>query len=332
MEKKYTIFVSSTLHDLRDEREAVAKAILELGHIPVGMEMFSAADENQWQLIQRQIQECDYYIVIVAHRYGSTVGDISYTEREYDYATQMGVPVLGFVLNESASWPVDRIEKDAAVTTRLKTFKGKVKSKVVSFWSTADQLNMKVITALSKQFVLTPRPGWVRAVHLPGPEVLSEISRLSIENADLRSRVSSEIKPSFEIMFASLTPSDPTGVLRSAKIIALTNYRGSPVYLPKHRCTLSVQRRGALLPFKSKFGSTSSLIKKEGEGLQIAGSGYFEINSTDSVSIEGWDEISKLVLSIRLSGDEIIEEFAEIGSPNWTYGEPGLDIENPMPQ
>jgi protein tyrosine phosphatase (PTP) superfamily phosphohydrolase (DUF442 family) len=55
VDKKYTIFASSTQSDLAAEREAVAKAILELGHIPVGMEMFSAADEQQWQLIQRQI-------------------------------------------------------------------------------------------------------------------------------------------------------------------------------------------------------------------------------------------------------------------------------------
>ncbi|MFN2621632.1 MAG: DUF4062 domain-containing protein [Chthoniobacterales bacterium] len=54
---------------------------LELGHIPVGMEMFSAADDRQRQLIQRQIDESDYYIVIAAHRYGSMAGDASYITR-----------------------------------------------------------------------------------------------------------------------------------------------------------------------------------------------------------------------------------------------------------
>jgi hypothetical protein len=85
MEKKYQIFLSSTYEDLQHEREAVAKTILELGDIPVGMEMFSAADEEQWKLIKRQIEQSDYYIVIVAHRYGSMAGDVSFTEREYDY-------------------------------------------------------------------------------------------------------------------------------------------------------------------------------------------------------------------------------------------------------
>ena len=39
-----------------------------MGHIPVGMEMFSAADEEQWQLIVRQIEATDYYVLIVGHR------------------------------------------------------------------------------------------------------------------------------------------------------------------------------------------------------------------------------------------------------------------------
>jgi hypothetical protein len=47
MNVKYQIFVSSTYEDLRDERNEVIKACLNMGHIPVGMEMFNAADEEQ---------------------------------------------------------------------------------------------------------------------------------------------------------------------------------------------------------------------------------------------------------------------------------------------
>jgi hypothetical protein len=74
---KYQIFVSSTYEDLKSERNQVIRAVLEMGHIPVGMEMFSAADEQQWQIISRHIDESDYYAVIVAHRYGSMTDGIS---------------------------------------------------------------------------------------------------------------------------------------------------------------------------------------------------------------------------------------------------------------
>jgi hypothetical protein len=48
MNVKYQIFVSSTYEDLKDERNEIIKACLNMGHIPVGMEMFNAADEEQW--------------------------------------------------------------------------------------------------------------------------------------------------------------------------------------------------------------------------------------------------------------------------------------------
>ena len=105
MAVKYQIFVSSTYDDLRGEREQVLKATLEMGNIPVGMEMFSAADEEQWKIITRQIDECDYYAVIVAQRYGSVVDGISYTEKEYDYAISKNIPVLGFIIEDDALWP-----------------------------------------------------------------------------------------------------------------------------------------------------------------------------------------------------------------------------------
>jgi hypothetical protein len=185
MEKKFQIFVSSTFEDLREEREAVAKAILEIGDIPVGMEMFSAADETQWKLIKRQIEQSDYYVVLVAHRYGSTVEDISFTEREYDYAIEQGVPVLGFLLDGKSEWPPDRIDNDPPTRARLEAFKTKIKSKMVSFWTSADSLTSKVLAALSKQKNLNPMPGWVRAINIPGPETVAEVARLAQEVARL---------------------------------------------------------------------------------------------------------------------------------------------------
>ncbi|MBF9152937.1 DUF4062 domain-containing protein [Novosphingobium jiangmenense] len=40
MAKKYQIFVSSTFRDLVDERQDTIRSILDLGHIPAGMELF----------------------------------------------------------------------------------------------------------------------------------------------------------------------------------------------------------------------------------------------------------------------------------------------------
>jgi Domain of unknown function (DUF4062) len=95
---RYQIFVSSTYEDLREERQQATQAILESSCFPSGMEFFPASDDTQWELIKRIIEESDYYIIIVAGRYGSLGPEgTSYTEMEYDYAVQKGIPVLGFV-------------------------------------------------------------------------------------------------------------------------------------------------------------------------------------------------------------------------------------------
>lgn len=187
MSKKYQVFVSSTYLDLVAEREQIIKACLEMGHIPVGMEMFSAADEEQWKIIQRQIDEIDYYVILIAHRYGSTTNEgISYTEKEYDYAVSKGIPVLGFVIDDVAAWPADRIDRDEEKKISLVSFKEKVKSKLVNFWSNKDELHAKFSIALMKAIANNPRSGWVKAEESIGADVMKELSRLSSENAALR--------------------------------------------------------------------------------------------------------------------------------------------------
>lgn len=190
MTKKYQVFVSSTYQDLKEERDQVIKAILEMGHIPVGMEMFSAADDEQWKIIARQIDDIDYYVIIVAHRYGSVDGSgISYTEKEYDYATKKGIPILGFVIDDSAPWPADRLETDSKSKKKLNDFKRKVKSKIIQFWKNKEELHGRFSIALMKSITTNPRTGWVKASEAAGPEVMKELTRLSGENATLRTEI-----------------------------------------------------------------------------------------------------------------------------------------------
>ncbi|OQS31288.1 DUF4062 domain-containing protein [Chromobacterium haemolyticum] len=190
MSAKYQVFVSSTYRDLSDERDLVIKAILEMGHIPVGMEMFSAADEEQWNVIKKQIDQSDYYVVIVAHRYGSCdAAGLSFTEKEYDYAVSQGIPALGFVVEESQSWPKDKSDTDRLTVRKLRAFKEKVKAKPVSFWKNGEDLYGRCSIALMKAINAYPREGWVRASQAQDAAAAKEIVRLSAENADLRSRL-----------------------------------------------------------------------------------------------------------------------------------------------
>ena len=69
--KRYQVFVSSTYKDLVEERSAVTSCLLDNDCIPVGMEQFPAMPISQWDYIKKMIDSSDYYLLIVAGKYGS---------------------------------------------------------------------------------------------------------------------------------------------------------------------------------------------------------------------------------------------------------------------
>jgi len=87
-DRREQVFVSSTYLDLREERQSVIQALLIAGCIPAGMELFPAGNDEKWRLIQRVINECDYYVLVIGGKYGSLdpTTELSYTEMEFDYA------------------------------------------------------------------------------------------------------------------------------------------------------------------------------------------------------------------------------------------------------
>jgi len=145
MEKRYQVFVSSTYADLREERQEVIQALLELDCIPAGMELFPAADDDQWTLIRKVIDDCDYYIVIVAGRYGSRgPGGKSYTQMEYEYAIEKGKPVIAFLHENPGKIPSDRTENTEEGKAALEAFRQLTKKKACKFWSSQKELGSVV--------------------------------------------------------------------------------------------------------------------------------------------------------------------------------------------
>jgi hypothetical protein len=115
------------------------------------MELFPASDEEKWTLITRVIDDCDYYIVIIGGRYGSTdERGISFTEREYDYAIDKGIPALAFVHGEPDAIPVGKTDLDPATRKKLDEFISKVEKKMCRSWKTPEELGGRRFTKFSK--------------------------------------------------------------------------------------------------------------------------------------------------------------------------------------
>jgi hypothetical protein len=191
VEKRYQVFLSSTYADLQQERQKVIQTLMELDCIPAGMELFPAADEEQWEFIKRVIDDCDYYIVIIGGRYGSLTQDgISYTEKEYDYAISKGIKVLGFIHNRPEDIPVGKSDIQARLRKKLEEFREKVSTgRLVKFWTNAAELPGLVALSLSKTIKLYPAVGWTRARVVTDQDLLIDLNELRKENELLRNRV-----------------------------------------------------------------------------------------------------------------------------------------------
>lgn len=178
LKRRYQVFVSSTYEDLKEERQSIILALLESKCIPTGMELFPAASLEQWQVIQKIIQECDYYIVIVAGRYGSlNEAGISFTEMEFDYACELGKPVIGFYHRNPQSLPGSRIEETDKGKERLRAFTEKVKERLCRSWSSPAELGSAVKSAIFSELELTPQPGWIRADAVPSSEAIEKMKQ-----------------------------------------------------------------------------------------------------------------------------------------------------------
>lgn len=181
MNKKYQVFVSSTYEDLKEERLAVISELLDISCIPVGMEQFPASPSSQWEYIKKMIDMSDYYILIVAGRYGliDPEENISYTEKEYKYAKSENIPILAFLYDDIDNLPTKKTDDDR---TQIERFRKEVSNgRLIKYYSNAEDLRARVTAAMYQATSSTPRPGWIRADEIENIPGLQDIAK-TLEN------------------------------------------------------------------------------------------------------------------------------------------------------
>ena len=128
------------------------------------MELFPAADDETWAFIKSQIDDADYYVVVVAGRYGSTAPDgLSFTEKEYDYALERKKPAIGFVHGQPGKIAAERTEQNPELRAKLEAFLQKVKQRPVRSFTNPHELALEVTTSFVKLIRERPTEGYVRS-------------------------------------------------------------------------------------------------------------------------------------------------------------------------
>ena len=111
------VYVSSTIADLRQERQAVVEWLVAAGHQPVHSYLPDSATVRDSCV--EDVDSCDLYVLIVGHRYGLQPAEdnpegLSITQLEFRRAGQSDIPRIALLrtsipdVSLSDIWPIRR--------------------------------------------------------------------------------------------------------------------------------------------------------------------------------------------------------------------------------
>ena len=186
---KYHIFLGSTLDDLKNERRDIPRIIMELGHIPVSAEYLDSSAKNHDKLLDKVIEECDFFIAIAAYKYAPKGVKISPLEAECNIAQKKNIPVISLIIDDKARWKASKKEKENAQIKKLNELKNRLRLGPHETWLNQTDLCQKLQNLLIMQMNVTPQGGWVRADRAVSPMVANELARLSAENEQLKRQI-----------------------------------------------------------------------------------------------------------------------------------------------
>ena len=118
MNRLLRVFISSTMRDLANERDAVCQRLREFNFEPVNAEGWSPSGASSWETIAETIESCDIVILILGERYGWIPGSgpmsekgLSVTHLEFREAKRLDITVLPFF--KKLSYESDSTSDDA---------------------------------------------------------------------------------------------------------------------------------------------------------------------------------------------------------------------------
>lgn len=145
-------FLSSTYVDLIEHRMAAKDSLERLGSQTDGMEVFGARPEEPLKACLNEVENCDIFIGIYAHRYGYIPegSQASITEQELHHANKHHKPIFCFILEDNFPWPPNFVEEEPG-KSKLKEFKKFLSQTIVwEKFNTPDNLAYKVASSVGR--------------------------------------------------------------------------------------------------------------------------------------------------------------------------------------
>jgi multiple sugar transport system substrate-binding protein len=131
---------------------AARSAVNRAGHCPTDMHLFTARSQDPAEYCMARVAGADVYVAIVGLRYGEPVRnqpDLSYTELEFDTATECGLPRLVFLARDGAT-ALPPASQSTEHRARQEAFRRRLQESGVmtASFDTPDELQMLLYQAL----------------------------------------------------------------------------------------------------------------------------------------------------------------------------------------
>lgn len=192
------VYVSATYNDLKEHRAAVTHALRKMDYEVRCMEDYVATDERTDARCIEDVSTCDFYVGIVAQRYGwiPPGNDRSITELEYRKARSHPARTrcLTFLLDKDAEWPLQWIDAlhDQDSAARLRSFRTELEANSSVTFRTLENLVQAVMAAVYIEDLKT----WKLTLRQEFQNILDECKATPVGAPDLgnAARVSLDYK------------------------------------------------------------------------------------------------------------------------------------------
>lgn len=163
LDTRYQIFISTSGRDMQLERMVLSQTLVGMGFFAWGLEHRTPLTTT---LARRQIDECDYVILLLGSQYGEqSISGVSYLSLEYEYALSQAKPIIVFMHEQPESREIDLQETHPQLKDKFLAFRQKLlhEAKHFFYFKTPRELELAVRLNIPLMVEQHMGQGWVPA-------------------------------------------------------------------------------------------------------------------------------------------------------------------------
>ncbi|MGU3312142.1 DUF4062 domain-containing protein [Acinetobacter sp. M5A5_2a] len=187
LDTRYQIFISTSGRDMQPERMVLSQTLVGMGFFAWGLEHRTPLTTT---LARRQIDECDYLILLLGSQYGEqAISGVSYLSLEYEYALSQAKPIIVFMHEQPENREIDLQETHPQLKDKFLAFRKKLlhEAEHIFYFKTPRELELAVRLNIPLMIEQYRGKGWVPAHQ--AQQLEDEIKLLKSKILQLEQRV-----------------------------------------------------------------------------------------------------------------------------------------------